>query len=162
MAVTAFEALLIDELRGLLSAEKQLVKALPKMAAAASTPALQSAFSDHLSQTKGQVTRLEEALTAIGVAPRANKCVAMGGLIADAKELMEKGLEPAVLDAALIAAAQKVEHYEIASYATARMWAEQTGHPDVASLVRATLDEESATDKKLTALAKSLGNARAA
>lgn len=162
MAVTALESLLIDELRSLLSAEKQLVQALPKMAKAASASALQIAFADHLSQTRGQVTRLEEALTAIGVAPRAKKCVAMGGLIADAKELIEQGLEPALLDAALIAAARKVEHYEIASYGTVRTWAEQAGHQDVASLLRATLDEEAATDEKLTALAKDLANVRAA
>jgi ferritin-like metal-binding protein YciE len=162
MAGSKMESLLVDELRDLLSAEKQLVKALPKMAKAASAPTLQAAFTEHLKQTEGHVARLEQAFEALGIAARAKKCVAMEGLIGEGKELMEEGLEPSVLDAALIAAAQKVEHYEIASYGTVRTWAEETGHGDVARLMNATLSEESATDLKLTQLAKNVVNAQAA
>ncbi|GAC1366836.1 MAG: ferritin-like domain-containing protein [Actinomycetota bacterium] len=161
MAATNMQALLIDELRDILSAERQLLKALPKMAKAARTPALQNAFKEHLAQTEGHVTRLEQAFEALGVAVRAKKCVAMQGLIEEGKELIEEGLDPAILDAALIAAAQKVEHYEIASYGTVRTWAQETGHPEVAKLLEATLREEAATDVKLTNLAKNVINAQA-
>ena len=156
------DTLLVDELRDLLSAEKQLVKALPKMAKAASSPLLQAAFADHLAETEGHVARLVQAFAALGSPARAKKCVAMEGLIEEGKELMEEGLEPTILDAALIAAAQKVEHYEIASYGTVRTWAEETGHPEVAKLLESTLNDESAADKKLTRLAKNVINSQAA
>ena len=162
MKIPSLEKLLEEELKDLYSAESQLVKALPKMANAASSSDLQDAFTSHLEETKGHVERLQQVGQLLEIKLTGKKCKAMEGLIEEGKELMEEGLEPSVLDAALIAAAQKVEHYEIASYGSVRTWAEETGHQDVAKLVQATLDEEAAADKKLTALAKNVVNAQAA
>jgi len=162
MAVRSLENLLVDELRDLLSAEKQITKALPKMAKAASSNELRSAFEEHLTQTQGQIARLEQAFETLGHAARAKKCMGMEGLIEEGKEFLEKEMEPEVLDAALIAAAQKVEHYEIASYGSARTWAQEIGQSEVADLLQATLDEEAETDRKLTELAESRVNRQAA
>jgi ferritin-like metal-binding protein YciE len=162
MAVRSLENLLVEQLRDLLSAEKQITKALPKMAKAASTEELRAAFEEHLTQTQGQIARLEEAFETLGQTARAKKCVAMEGLIEEGKEHLEEDMEPAVKDAALIASAQKVEHYEIASYGSARTWAQEIGQPQVAELLQATLDEEAETDQKLTKLAESLVNRQAA
>jgi ferritin-like metal-binding protein YciE len=162
MAVRSLEDLLLEQLRDLLSAEKQIIKALPKMAKAASTEQLRAGFDEHLEQTRGQVTRLEQAFEILGHAPRAKKCVAMEGLINEGKEHMEEEMEPAVMDAALIASAQKVEHYEIAAYGSARTWAQEIGKPEIAELMQATLDEEAATDRKLTQLAEMVVNQQAA
>lgn len=162
MAVQSLENLLIDQLRDLLSAEKQITKALPKMAKATSTEELRAAFEEHLAQTQGQIDRLEQAFEILGHSARAKKCVAMEGLIEEGKEHLEEEMEPSVMDAALIASAQKVEHYEIASYGSARTWAEEIGQPEVAKLLQATLDEEAETDRKLTKLAESLINQKAA
>jgi ferritin-like metal-binding protein YciE len=162
MAVATLENLLLDELRDLLSAEKQITKALPKMAKAASSDELRRAFEEHLTQTEGQIARLGRAFEILGHTARAKKCLGMEGLIEEGKEFLEEDMEPAVMDAALIAAAQKVEHYEIASYGSARTWAQEVGQPDVADLLQATLEEEAETDRKLSELAESLVNQRAA
>jgi ferritin-like metal-binding protein YciE len=162
MAVRSLENLLIDELRDLLSAERQITKALPKMAKAASSGELRAGFEEHLTQTQGQIARLEQAFEILGHAARAKKCVAMEGLIDEGKEFLEEEMEPSVMDAALIAAAQKVEHYEIASYGSARTWAREVGQDQVAELLQATLDEEAETDRKLSKLAEALVNQQAA
>ena len=162
MAVRSLENLLVGELRDLLSAEKQITKALPKMGKATSTEELRAAFQEHLTQTEGQIARLEQALEILGHAARAKKCLAMEGLIEEGKEHLEEDMEPAVKDAALIASAQKVEHYEIASYGSARTWAQDIGQAQVAELLQATLDEEAETDRKLSQLAETLVNRQAA
>jgi ferritin-like metal-binding protein YciE len=162
MAVRSLENLLIDELRDLLSAERQITKALPKMAKAASSEELRAGFEEHLTQTQGQIARLEQAFEILGHTARAKKCVAMEGLIEEGKEFLEEEMEPSVMDAALIAAAQKVEHYEIASYGSARTWAREVGQDQVAELLQATLDEETETDRKLSKLAEALVNQQAA
>ena len=162
MAVRSLENLLLDQLRDLYSAEKQITKALPKVAKAASSEELRAAFEEHLTQTEGQIARLEQVFELMGHSARAKKCVAMEGLIEEAKEYLEEDMEPAVLDAALIGAAQKVEHYEIASYGTARTWAQQVGRQEAADLLQETLNEESEADRKLTRIAADLVNVRAA
>ena len=162
MVVRSLENLLLDELRDLLSAEKQITKALPKMAKAASNEELRAAFEEHLTQTQGQIARLEQAFGILGHAARAKKCMGMEGLIEEGKEFLEEEMEPAIMDAALIAAAQKVEHYEIASYGSARTWAQDVGQDQVAELLQATLDEEAETDRKLSKLAETLVNQQAA
>lgn len=136
------ESLLVDQLKDLYSAEKQILKALPKMAKSASSRKLQNAFEEHLAQTEEHVNRLEQAFKLLGTAARSKKCLAIEGLIEEGKELMSKDAEPAVLDAGLIGAAQKVEHYEIASYGCARTWARQIGQQEAAALLQETLDEE--------------------
>jgi ferritin-like metal-binding protein YciE len=158
MALKSLQDLLVEELKDLYSAENQLVKALPKMAKGATNPDLKAGFQEHLEQTRNQVKRLEQACQCLEASPRGKKCAAMEGLIEEGKELLQEEAEAAVLDAALIAAAQKVEHYEIASYGSARQWAEQLGLDEVAELLQETLDEEKATDEKLTELALSAVN----
>jgi len=161
MPLTTLEDLLTENLKDLYSAENQLVKALPKMAKAASNPDLRAGFEEHLEQTKTHVERLEQVCKELGVTPKGKKCVAMEGLIEEGKEMIEEDAEDEVRDAGLIAAAQKVEHYEISAYGTARTWAEQLGHDGAAKLLQETLDEEVATDSKLTELATSTVNAEA-
>jgi ferritin-like metal-binding protein YciE len=153
MKMTSLQDLLVEQLKDLYSAENQLVKALPKMAKAASNPDLKAGFKEHLEETRGHVTRIEQVCEYLSVSPKGKKCVAMEGLIEEGKELMEEDAEAGVLDAGLIAAAQKVEHYEIASYGSARTWAEQLGLDKAVRLLQQTLDEEKATDEKLTQLA---------
>ena len=153
--------LLGDELKDLFSAENQLVKALPKMAKAATNEELRSGFQEHLEQTRGQVERLERACELLGINPKGKKCKAMEGLVEEGQELISEGGTPAVLDAGLIAAAQKVEHYEMAGYGSARAWAEQLGLEEVAQLLRETFEEEKATDEKLTTLAEETVNSEA-
>jgi ferritin-like metal-binding protein YciE len=155
------EDMYTDLLKDLYSAEKQLVKALPKMAKAAQSSDLQRAFQDHLRQTEGHVQRIERIFDDLGGSPRGKKCVGMEGLIAEGSELMKEDAEPDVLDAGLIAAAQKVEHYEIASYGTVRSWAQQMGYDSAARLLQQTLDEESAANEKLTQIAESHVNMEA-
>jgi ferritin-like metal-binding protein YciE len=161
MKLKSLQDLLVDQLKDLYSAENQLVKALPRMAKAASNPDLKAGFQEHLEQTRGQVTRLEAICEQLGVTPRGKKCAAMEGLVEESKELMGEDAEPGVLDAGLIAAAQKVEHYEIASYVSARAWAERLGLDSAVQLLRETLDEEKATDEKLTRLALAAVNEEA-
>lgn len=161
MKLKSLEDLFVEELRDVYHAENQLVKALPKMAKAATTPDLKTGFEQHLKETKGQVGRLEKAFKKLGLAVRGKKCMAMEGLIEEGKELIEEDAEDSVKDAGLIAAAQKVEHYEIATYGTLVTWGEQLSHSDVAALLQETLDEEKATNEKLTELAEGMVNAAA-
>ena len=161
MKLGSLQDLYVDEIRDLYNAENQLLKALPKMAKAASHPDLQAAFEEHLEQTKVQVTRLEEICEGLGISPKGKKCKAMEGLVEEGSEFIEASGEPAVKDAALIAAAQKVEHYEMAGYGCARTFAELLGHSEAAELLQTTLDEEGDTDKKLTDLAESIINVEA-
>ncbi len=154
------EELLVDELKDLYSAENQIVKALPRRAKAAGSPELRRAFERHLEETRRQVERLEQIGEALEVKLTGKKCKGMEGLLEEGKEAMEE-FEDNALDAALIGAAQKVEHYEIAGYGTARTHAEMLGYTKVARLLQQTLNEEGATDKKLTQLAESIINAEA-
>lgn len=148
--------LLVEELKDLYSAENQLVKALPKMAKAATSDELREAFETHLEQTQTHVERLEKIGKQLGETMKGKKCKAMEGLVEEGKEIMEEDAEPALLDLALIGAAQKVEHYEIAGYGTARTLAELAGEEDVAEILQETLDEEGETDKLLTQIAMEL------
>ena len=159
--VENLEDLYEDLLKDLYSAEKQLVKALPKMVKNAESPDLQKAFREHLGQTEKHVERIERIFSGMEGSPRGKKCVGMEGLIAEADELLQEDVEPDALDAGLIAAAQKVEHYEIAGYGTARAWAERIGHQDHVRLLQQTLDEESMANEKLTGLAESYINMEA-
>src|SRR5262249_44590673 len=152
------EDLFVNELRDLYNAENQLVKALPKMAKSASSPELRQGFEEHLEQTRHHVERLEQVFEQLGTKARGKKCQAMEGLIDEGKDLMDEDAEPPVMDAGLIAAAQKVEHYEIAGYGTVRTWAEHLGHHEAAELLQQTLDEEKQTDQKLTRLAEQMVN----
>ncbi len=154
--------LYIDELRDLYSAENQLVKALPKMAKAASNEQLAQGFLDHLEETKGHVDRLKEIFDGLQTKPTGKVCKAMEGLIEEGKEMIEEDAEDEVRDAGLIGAAQRVEHYEMAAYGVARNFAKLLGEADAAKLLQQTLDEEAATDKKLTKLADSVINLEAA
>ena len=140
MKLKTLDALLVDMLKDLYSAESQLVKALPKIAKAAQAEELKNAFTAHLEETRGQVARLDTIFEQLEVSPRGKKCKAMEGLIEEGKELIEEDAEPSVKDAGLIGAAQKVEHYEIAGYGTARTIAELLGHNDIAKLLQETLD----------------------
>lgn len=152
------EELLQDELKDLYSAENQIIKALPKMAKAAASPELRRAFERHLEETRRQVERLDEIGAELEMKMTGKKCKGMEGLIAEGKELLEEDLPEEALDAGLIGAAQKVEHYEIAAYGTARTHAEMLGYRRVAKLLQQTLNEEGAADKKLTQLAESVVN----
>ena len=155
MPVKSVRDLLLNELRDLYDAEKQLVKALPKMAKASSSEQLRQAFQEHLEQTKHQVERLEQAFDRLDVTARGKRCEAMRGLIDEAGEVMEEIKTPQVLDAALIAGAQKVEHYEIAAYGSVRTLAEACRHQEVAQLMDETLEEEKEADQKLNQIALS-------
>lgn len=150
--------LLVLELQDLYSAEKQLLTALPKLAEAAANEELQSGFTEHLEQTRQHVERLERAMEILGASPQGKTCKAMQGLIAEGEELLKEDAEPAVRDAALIAAAQKVEHYEIASYGSARTYAELLEQDEVAELLQETLDEEGDTDKRLSEIAETIND----
>ena len=161
MKLGSLQDLYVEELKDLYNAENQLLKALPKMAKAASSPELRTAFEDHLEQTKGQVKRLETIFKKLGSSPKGKKCKAMEGLIEEGSELMEQQAEPAVMDAALIAAAQRVEHYEMAGYGCVRTFARLLGHKEAADLLQATLQEEAAADKKLSKLAEATINVEA-
>ncbi len=160
--IRTFEDLFVDELKDLYNAEQQLTRALPKMAKAASTPELKKAFESHLEETKQQVQRLEQVFEEIGTPAKGKTCQAMKGLIEEGSELLGEGMENEVLDAGLIGAAQRVEHYEIAAYGTARTMAEALGHKKAVKLLDQTLKEEKAADEKLTRIAESVVNVRAA
>jgi ferritin-like metal-binding protein YciE len=155
MAVKTVQDLLVDELRDIYHAEKQLLKALPKMAKAASSDKLRQAFEHHLEETRGQVERLEQVFERLEVPARAKRCEAMAGLIEEAQEMVDEIKTPEVLDAALITAAQKVEHYEIASYGSVHALAQASGREEVAQLLSQTLEEEKAADQKLNQIALS-------
>jgi ferritin-like metal-binding protein YciE len=153
--------LYIDELRDLYSAENQLIKALPKMAKAATNEDLAQGFLDHLEETKGHVARLKEIFEGLEEKPTGKTCHAMEGLVEEGKEMIEEDAEPEVKDAGLIGAAQRVEHYEMAGYGVVRTFARLLGETDAAKLLQQTLDEEAACDKKLTKLAESVINLEA-
>lgn len=146
----------VEELKDLYSAENQLVKALPKMAKAATSEELRQEFEEHLAQTKGQVQRLEKIFKSMHESPKGKKCVGMEGLVNEGSQVIGEDFEGAVMDAALIGAAQRVEHYEIAAYGTACEFAQVLGESKHASLLKQTLDEEKETDDKLTELAKQI------
>ena len=159
--VRTLEDLFIDLLKDLYSAENQLVKALPKMAKNAQSSDLQKAFQDHLKQTEKQAERIERIFSDLEGSPRGKKCVGMEGLVEEGNEIMKEAADPDALDAGLIAAAQKVEHYEIASYGTARAWAQHLGYHDAAKLLEQTLEEESMANELLTRIAESHVNMEA-
>jgi ferritin-like metal-binding protein YciE len=161
MALQSLEDLFLHDLKDLYNAEQQIIKALPRMAKKASSPELRRAFEQHLKQTEAQVQRLERVFETLDEKAKGKTCKGMQGLIEEGKEMMGEDIEDDVLDAALIAAAQKVEHYEIAAYGTARTYAEMLGNREAARLLQQTLDEEGETDKKLTKLAESIVNVEA-
>ena len=154
--------LYLNELRDLYSAETQLLKALPKMAEAASSSQLKEAFTAHLEETKGHVSRLEQIFDALGEKPSGETCKAMEGLIAEGENYVKAGGDRDVRDAGLIGAAQRVEHYEISGYGTTRTLALRLGQSQAADMLQATLDEEAAADRKLTAIAEGEVNVEAA
>lgn len=155
------EDLYMDLLKDLYSAEKQLVKALPKFAKAAHSEDLRRAFNEHLSQTERQVERIERIFSDMNGSPRGKKCVGMEGIVEEGNELLKEKVKPDVLDAGLIAGAQKAEHYEIACYGTARTWARRLGYNDAAQLLQQTLEEESTANERLTQIAESHVNVEA-
>jgi ferritin-like metal-binding protein YciE len=156
MPIETLEKLLEEEIKDLYDAEKQLTKALPKMAKAASDQELKDGILEHLEQTKGHVTRLEEVFGLLGIKPKGKPCAAMKGLIEEGSETTQEDAEGPIMDLMIIAAAQKVEHYEISGYGTVRTIAEQIGNQEVADLLRETEEEEAETDKKLTEVAMRL------
>jgi ferritin-like metal-binding protein YciE len=155
MADKGLKELYIDELKDLYSAESQLVKALPKMANAASSDELRHGFEEHLEQTKGHVQRLEMIFKALGESPKGKKCKGMEGLIKEGAEAMEE-YQGALLDAALIGAAQRIEHYEMAGYGTVSAFADEIGESEHVALLNETLEEEKQTDEKLSRLSKNI------
>ena len=155
-ALNSLRDLLVDELRDLHNAENQLVKALPKMAKAASNDELREGFKEHLEQTREHVDRLDRCFKLLGKPAKGKLCHAMKGLVEEGKEAIEEDAPDAIRDAKLIGAAQRVEHYEIAAYGTARAFAQTLGETKVADLLQETLDEEGETDKRLTALAETI------
>ncbi|MHB1072966.1 MAG: YciE/YciF ferroxidase family protein [Gemmatimonadaceae bacterium] len=161
MELDSLRALYVEGLKDLYSAENQIMKALPRMIRAADNPQLKRAFEKHLRVTERQAKRLEKITKALGEKPTGKKCVGMKGLIEEAKELIAEKPEPEVLDAGLLAAAQHVEHYEMAGYGTVRTYARELGYDDQAELLQATLDEEQQTDEELTLLAESSINLEA-
>jgi ferritin-like metal-binding protein YciE len=161
MPLNSLYDLYVNELKDLYSAENQLLKALPRMAKKASAPELREAFEEHLEVTGAQVERLEKIFEQLGVSPKGKKCKAMEGLIEEGKEVLGEVGEASVIDAALIACAQRVEHYEMAGYGCVRTFADLLGYDDAATLLQQTLDEEGAADDKLTELAESIINVEA-
>ena len=162
MASKSMHDLFANQIQDAYSAETQLTKALPKMAKAATNPELRAGFEHHLTETEGQVKRLEQIGKELNIKLTSNTCEAMEGLITEGKEIMSLGLEGEVQDAGLIAAAQKVEHYEIAMYGCLCTWAKQLGYTTAQTLLHQTLEEEKRTNDKLTDIAKSQVNQQAA
>jgi ferritin-like metal-binding protein YciE len=156
MSVESIQDLFIEELKDLYSAEKQITKALPKMAKVASSNELRQAFESHLEETTGHVDRLEQIFEILGKSSRGKTCEGMKGLLSEGAELIDKIDKGDVLDAGLISAAQRVEHYEISGYGSVRAYAELLGDSQVADLLQATLDEEKAADEKLTQISKTV------
>ena len=161
MALDSLQDLYVTELKDLYNAEHQLLKALPKMAKAASAPELKQAFQEHLTVTQGHVERLETIFKRLGISPKGKKCAAMEGLVEEGTEIIGEDGDPAVKDAALIAAAQRVEHYEMAGYGCVRTFARVLGFARDEKLLQATLDEEGEADHALTKLAESVINRQA-
>ena len=162
MAIKTLEDLFIHELSDIHSAERQISKALPRLARAAENPELTAAFETHLEETVGQIERLDQVVELLGIRLKRIKCAAMEGLVEEGKEVIDSVEKGPVRDAALVGGAQKVEHYEIAAYGTLCALAKQLGYDGAVKLLKATLEEEKATDEKLTILAESGGNQRAA
>jgi ferritin-like metal-binding protein YciE len=156
MKLETLNELFIEQLQDLYSAEEQLTEALPKMAKAASSPGLKQAFEEHLDQTEGHIARLDQCFEKLDADPEGKTCKGMKGLIAEGEDMMDEDAEPEVLDAGLIASAQRVEHYEIAAYGCARTYAQLLAMTELAQLLQQTLDEEKETDQKLTDLAESI------
>jgi ferritin-like metal-binding protein YciE len=161
MKLNTLQDLYIHELKDLYSAENQIVKALPKMAKEASAPELRTAFEEHLQQTREHVSRLERIFERMNESPKGSSCDGMKGIISEGEDLMDEDADESVCDAALIGAAQRVEHYEMAAYGSVRTYARQLGYQEDAALLQRTLDEEGATDKKLTSIAESHVNVEA-
>lgn len=162
MSLDTLQALFEHELKDIYHGEKQLLDALPRMAEAATSPELKKAITNHLSETEGHVRRLEKILKQQGMPERGKRCKGMEGLVEEGKDIMKEEAEPSVMDAALIAAAQRVEHYEIAAYGCLRTYAELLGHTDAEKLFAQTLQEEEAADRKLTEIGEGGINADAA
>jgi ferritin-like metal-binding protein YciE len=162
MSLDSLQSLFLEELKDVYHAEKQLVKALPRLAKAANSPELKEAITAHLEETEGHVERIERIFQDLGQAARGKRCKGMEGLLEEGKEVMEEEGEPAVIDAALIAGAQRVEHYEIAAYGCLRTYAQLLGHDNAVKLLSETLAEEEAADQKLSAIAEGTVNAQAA
>jgi ferritin-like metal-binding protein YciE len=161
MKLDTLEKLYVDELRDIYSAENQLLKALPKMAKGASSPDLKNAFETHLRQTESHVERLEQIFADLDESPKGKTCHAMKGLIEEGSEILKEDGEESVLDAGIIVAAQKVEHYEMAAYGSARTFARLLGQKKAAELLQSTLDEESETNESLNQLAENMVNPEA-
>lgn len=162
MAEKQLDDLFLDTLKDIYYAEKLILKALPKMAKAAVSPDLKAGFEQHAAETEAQIERLEQVFELLGKAPRGKTCDAILGIIEEGKEIMEEYKGTQALDAGLVSAAQAVEHYEIARYGTLATWAKQLGHKEALNLFLATLDEEKATDEKLSSLAEASVNLKAA
>lgn len=162
MKYETLKDLFLDELRDIYDAENEIVKALPKMASAASSPELQNAFTHHLDQTKRHVTRVERIFEAMGEKPKAKKCDGVRGIIEEGEDLMGQKGNASVLDAGLIAGAQRVEHYEMAVYGSLRSWATRIGNTQAAPLLDETLSEEKEADQTLTRIADQSVNRQAA
>ncbi len=158
---TGLMKLLEDQMADLYYVEKQLVKTLPKMAKMATNEELSGCFEDHLEETQGQVQRLEQMFEALGKPAKAKKCPAIDGILEEGKEIMDEFSDDPALDAGLVSAAQKVEHYEIASYGSMKAWAEQLGLEDLVSLIDETLEEEKGADEKLSGIAETVVNIEA-
>jgi len=161
MKLDSLRTLWIEEMRDLYNAEHQLLKALPKMAKRASTPELKEAFESHLEETRTHVERLEEIFAKLGKKPGGKTCKAMKGLVEEGSEMLKEDGPDSVIDAGIIAAAQRVEHYEMAGYGAARTFASLLGEDDAEELLQTTLDEEGAADEKLTEIAESIVNEEA-
>jgi ferritin-like metal-binding protein YciE len=161
MSIETMEDLLVHELRDLYNAEQQLLRALPKMVEAATTPELVQALQNHLNQTEAQVNRLEECFSTLGVSSKGKKCAGMEGLLEEADDLIGEVEDEVVRDAAIIGAAQRVEHYEISAYGTARAFAKELGQDEVVGLLTTTIEEEAAADEVLSAIAEGRVNMEA-
>ncbi|WP_437230250.1 ferritin-like domain-containing protein [Planctomicrobium sp. SH661] len=159
MPLNTLEDAFVDELRDVLSAEKQLVKALPKMVKGATSDQLRDALESHLEETKTHVERVEAAFESIDLKPRSKKCEAMEGLLEEGSSLLEEDASPEVMDALIIAAAQKVEHYEIATYGTLCTWAEELGFDAALKLLKQNMADEEAADEKLTQISQTVNRA---
>jgi ferritin-like metal-binding protein YciE len=160
MSVDSVEKLFVEELKDLYSAENQITKALPKMVKAATSKDLKQAFESHLRETEGQIQRLEKICGILGASPRGKSCDGMKGVLEEGSSMLHETAEGDIRDAALISAAQRVEHYEMAAYGTVRSYAELLGKPEIAQLLEETLEEEKAADQKLTAISQKV-NVRA-
>jgi ferritin-like metal-binding protein YciE len=160
--INSLDSLFADELKDIYDAEKQITKALPKMMKKAGAEELRSAFEEHLQQTEQQIERLEQVFELLELPARGKKCIGMQNLIKEGQEMMAEAEDEDTRDALMIAAAQKIEHYEIAAYGTLRVWANLLGHTEAAGLFEQTLDEEKETDQRLTAIAESFVNQEAA